>query len=320
MDIINYAKEIFDSEIEELKIVREKIDSEMIDVVNIILESKGKVVVTGIGKSGLIGKKIAATLASTGTYAVFMNSAEGLHGDLGMISKDDVVLAISNSGNSDEIVAILPSIKKIGAKIVAMTGNRNSKLGRAADKILNIGVKREGCPLNLAPMSSTTSTLVMGDALAAILIKMRDFKPENFALYHPGGSLGKRLLMRVSDVMHKDDKIPLCDKESSIDNVILVMTEKRLGAVCVMNGDLMVGIITEGDIRRALKRKEEFFNLKAKDIMTRNFTRVSEDSMAIDALELMENRESQISVLPVFKDVKLVGIVRVHDLLNVVGR
>ena len=320
MDIINYAKEIFDSEIEELKIVREKIDSEMIDVVNIILESKGKVVVTGIGKSGLIGKKIAATLASTGTYAVFMNSAEGLHGDLGMISKDDVVLAISNSGNSDEIVAILPSIKKIGAKIVAMTGNRNSKLGRAADKILNIGVKREGCPLNLAPMSSTTSTLVMGDTLAAILIKMRDFKPENFALYHPGGSLGKRLLMRVSDVMHKDDKIPFCDKESSIDNVILVMTEKRLGAVCVMNGDLMVGIITEGDIRRALKRKEEFFNLKAKDIMTRNFTRVSEDSMAIDALELMENRESQISVLPVFKDVKLVGIVRVHDLLNVVGR
>lgn len=320
MDIINYAKEIFDSEIEELKIVREKIDSEMIDVVNIILESKGKVVVTGIGKSGLIGKKIAATLASTGTYAVFMNSAEGLHGDLGMISKDDVVLAISNSGNSDEIVAILPSIKKIGAKIVAMTGNRNSKLGRAAYKILNIGVKREGCPLNLAPMSSTTSTLVMGDALAAILIKMRDFKPENFALYHPGGSLGKRLLMRVSDVMHKDEKIPFCDKESSIDNVILVMTEKRLGAVCVMNGDLMVGIITEGDIRRALKRKEEFFNLKAKDIMTRNFTRVSEDSMAIDALELMENRESQISVLPVFKDVKLVGIVRVHDLLNVVGR
>ena len=320
MDIINYAKEIFDSEIEELKIVKEKIDSEMIDVVNIILESKGKVVVTGIGKSGLIGKKIAATLASTGTYAVFMNSAEGLHGDLGMISKDDVVLAISNSGNSDEIVAILPSIKKIGAKIVAMTGNRNSKLGRAADKILNIGVKREGCPLNLAPMSSTTSTLVMGDALAAILIKKRDFKPENFALYHPGGSLGKRLLMKVSDVMHKDDKIPFCDKESSIDSVILVMTEKRLGAVCVMYGDLMVGIITEGDIRRALKRKEEFFNLKAKDIMTRNFTRVSEDSMAIDALELMENRESQISVLPVFKDVKLVGIVRVHDLLNVVGR
>ena len=160
----------------------------------------------------------------------------------------------------------------------------------------------------------------MGDALAAILIKRRDFRPENFALYHPGGSLGKRLLMRVRDIMKKGDEIPVCDKESPIKNVILTMTDKSLGAVCVMNGDLMVGIITEGDIRRALKRKEEFFNLKAKDIMTRNFTRVSEDSMAIDALELMENRESQISVLPVFKDVKLVGIVRVHDLLNVVGR
>ena len=258
MDIINYAKEVFDSEIEELKIVRDKINREIIEVVEEILKSEGKVVVTGIGKSGLIGKKIAATLASTGTHSVFMNSAEGLHGDLGMISKEDVVIAISNSGNSDEIVAILPSIKKIGAKIVAMTGNRNSKLGREADYILNIGVKREGCPLNLAPMSSTTSTLVMGDALAAILIKKRDFKPENFALYHPGGSLGKRLLMKVRDVMHKEDMLPLCDKESIIDDVILTMTDKRLGAVCVMNGDLMVGIITEGDIRRALKRREEF--------------------------------------------------------------
>lgn len=320
MDIINYAKEVFDSEIEELKIVRDKINREIIDVVEEILKSEGKVVVTGIGKSGLIGKKIAATLASTGTHSVFMNSAEGLHGDLGMISKEDVVIAISNSGNSDEIVAILPSIKKIGAKIVAMTGNRNSKLGREADYILNIGVKREGCPLNLAPMSSTTSTLVMGDALAAILIKKRDFKPENFALYHPGGSLGKRLLMKVRDVMHKEDMLPLCDKESVIDDVILTMTDKRLGAVCVMNGDLMVGIITEGDIRRALKRKKEFFGFKAKDIMTRNFTKVDSDSMAIDALELMENRESQISVLPVFDKDKLVGMVRVHDLLNVVGR
>ncbi|MHD0316012.1 KpsF/GutQ family sugar-phosphate isomerase [Fusobacterium sp. THCT1E2] len=320
MDIINYAKEVFDSEIEELKIVRDKINREIIDVVEEILKSEGKVVVTGIGKSGLIGKKIAATLASTGTHSVFMNSAEGLHGDLGMISKEDVVIAISNSGNSDEIVAILPSIKKIGAKIVAMTGNRNSKLGREADYILNIGVKREGCPLNLAPMSSTTSTLVMGDALAAILIKKRDFKPENFALYHPGGSLGKRLLMKVRDVMHKEDMLPLCDKESVIDDVILTMTDKRLGAVCVMNGDLMVGIITEGDIRRALKRREEFFGFKAKDIMTRNFTKVDSESMAIDALELMENRESQISVLPVFDKDRLVGMVRVHDLLNVVGR
>lgn len=317
---IDYARSIFDAEIEELQRVKNSLNSEITKVTDLILDSKGKVVVTGIGKSGLIGKKIAATLASTGTSAIFMNSAEGLHGDLGMISPEDVVLAISNSGNSDEIVSLIPSIEKIGAKIVAMTGNRNSKLGKAADYILNIGVTREACPLNLAPMSSTTSTLVMGDALAAILIKRRDFRPENFAVYHPGGSLGKRLLMKVEDIMKKGENIPLCDKESPIKNVILTMTEKSLGAVCVMNGDLMVGIITEGDIRRALTKEGEFFTFKAKDIMTRNFTKTDSKSMAIDALELMENRPSQIAVLPVIDDNKLVGIVRVHDLLNVVGR
>ncbi len=317
---IDYARSIFDAEIEELQRVKNSLNSEITKVTDLILDSKGKVVVTGIGKSGLIGKKIAATLASTGTSAIFMNSAEGLHGDLGMISPEDVVLAISNSGNSDEIVSLIPSIEKIGAKIVAMTGNRNSKLGKAADYILNIGVTREACPLNLAPMSSTTSTLVMGDALAAILIKRRDFRPENFAVYHPGGSLGKRLLMKVEDIMKKGEDIPLCDKESPIKNVILTMTEKSLGAVCVMNGDLMVGIITEGDIRRALTKEGEFFTFKAKDIMTRNFTKTDSKSMAIDALELMENRPSQIAVLPVIDDNKLVGIVRVHDLLNVVGR
>ena len=317
---VDYARSVFDAEIEELQRVKSSLNSDFIKVTELILNSKGKVVVTGIGKSGLIGKKIAATLASTGTPAIFMNSAEGLHGDLGMIASDDVVLAISNSGNSDEIVSLLPSIEKIGAKVVAMTGNRNSKLGKAADYVLNIGVTREACPLNLAPMSSTTSTLVMGDALAATLIKRRDFKPENFAVYHPGGSLGKRLLMRVENIMKKGEELPLCDKESPIKNIILTMTEKSLGAVCVMNGDLMVGIITEGDIRRALTKEGEFFTFRAKDIMTRNFTRTDSKSMAIDALELMENRPSQIAVLPVIDDNKLVGMVRVHDLLNVVGR
>lgn len=317
---LDYARSIFDSEIEELIRVKNNLDKNIKAVADLILNSQGKVVVTGIGKSGLIGKKIAATLASTGTHAIFMNSAEGLHGDLGMICKDDIVLAISNSGNSDEIVSLLPSIEKIGAYVVAMTGNKNSKLAKAANYILNIGVTKEGCPLNLAPMSSTTSTLVMGDALAAILIKKRDFKPENFAVYHPGGSLGKRLLMKVKDIMKKGEELPLCDKETKIKDVIMTMTEKSLGAVCVMNGDLMVGIITEGDIRRALTRQEEFFNLKAKDIMTRNYTKIDAESMAIDALALMEDRKSQISVLPVIEGTELVGLVRVHDLLNVVGR
>ncbi len=317
---VDYARSVFSAEIEELERVKKNLNSDITKVVELILNSKGKVVVTGIGKSGLIGKKIAATLASTGTLAIFMNSAEGLHGDLGMISSDDIVLAISNSGNSDEIVSLLPSIEKIGARLVAMTGNRNSKLGKAADYVLDIGVTREACPLNLAPMSSTTTTLVMGDALAAILIKRRNFRPENFAVYHPGGSLGKRLLMKVRDIMKKGEELPLCDKESPIKNVILTMTDKSLGAVCVMNGDLMVGIITEGDIRRALTKEGEFFTFRAKDIMTRNFTKTTSESMAIDALELMENRPSQIAVLPVIDDNKLVGIVRVHDLLNVVGR
>ena len=320
MDTIKMAKDLFDSEIKELQRVRDKIDENIEKVVELILNSKGKVVITGIGKSGLIGKKIASTLASTGTHAIFMNSAEGLHGDLGMICPEDVVIGISNSGNSEEVLSLLPSIKRIGASLVAMTGNANSPLGRAAQYILNIGIDREGCPLNLAPMSSATSTLVMGDALAAILIQKRNFKPENFAVYHPGGTLGRRLLMKVKDVMHSGDKIPLVPDDSTVDELILTMTKKRLGAVCVMHEDKMVGIITEGDLRRALGHKEKFFAIKAEDIMTKNFTQVEEDIMAIEALDVMENRESQISVLPVMKDGHLTGIVRVHDLLNVVGR
>ena len=320
MDIIKSAKDLFDSEIKELEKVRDKIDENIEKVVELILNSKGKVVITGIGKSGLIGKKIASTLASTGTHAIFMNSAEGLHGDLGMIAHDDVVIAISNSGNSEEVLSLLPSIKRIGATVVAMTGNKKSPLGRAAKYILNIGIEKEGCPLNLAPMASATSTLVMGDALAAVLIRERDFRPENFAVYHPGGTLGRRLLMKVKDIMHSGEELPLISNNSNVDEIILTMTKKRLGAVCVMNNENMEGIITEGDLRRALAHKEKFFTLKAEDIMTKNFTKVEENIMAIEALDVMENRESQISVLPVMKDEKLVGIVRVHDLLNVVGR
>jgi len=319
MDIIKYAKGIFDTEIEELKKVRDRISDEMAQAAQMILASKGKVVITGIGKSGIIGKKIAATMASTGTYAVFMNSAEGLHGDLGMIHPDDVVLAISNSGNSDEVASILPSIKKIGARVVAMTGNANSVLGRAADVVLDIGVEKEACPLNLAPTSSTTTTLVMGDALSTVLIELRQFKPENFAVYHPGGSLGRRLLMKVKDVMHSGEELAVCSETDSVDEVLMNMTAKKLGAVCVERDGLMTGLITEGDIRRALQKKEAFFGYKALDIMTGTFTSVGQDQMAIDALELMENRESQISVLPVLDSGKLKGLVRIHDLLHVVG-
>ena len=318
MDIKKIAQDLFDKEICELEKVKGKISDSLEIVVNLILNSKGKVVITGIGKSGIIGKKIAATLASTGTLAVFMNSAEGLHGDLGMINKNDIVIAISNSGNSDEVISIIPSIKKIGATLIAMTGNSNSRLGKEADAILDIGVEKEGCPLNLAPMSSTTSTLVMGDALATVLITARNFKPENFAVYHPGGSLGRRLLMKVRDVMHKD--LPIAQLTSDMDTVIMTMTKKRLGVVCIVENDELLGIITEGDIRRALKMKDKFFTLKAEDIMTRDYTYATENIMALDALDLMENRESKISVLPVLSDKQIVGVVRIHDLLNVIGK
>lgn len=318
MDIKKIAQDLFDKEICELEKVKNKISDSLEVVVDLILNSKGKVVITGIGKSGIIGKKIAATLASTGTLAVFMNSAEGLHGDLGMINKNDIVIAISNSGSSDEVISILPSIKKIGATLVAMTGNPNSRLGKEADAILDIGVEKEGCPLNLAPMSSTTSALVMGDALATVLITARNFKPENFAVYHPGGSLGRRLLMKVRDVMHRD--LPIAQLTNDMDTVIMTMTKKRLGIVCIVENDELLGIITEGDIRRALKMRDKFFTLKAEDIMTRNYTYATADIMALDALELMENRESQISVLPVLADKKVIGVVRIHDLLNVIGK
>jgi arabinose-5-phosphate isomerase len=298
-----------------LEKVRDKLGDEITEVARLILNSKGKVVITGIGKSGIIGKKIAATLASTGTYSVFMNSAEGLHGDLGMIHPDDVVVAISNSGNSDEVVNILPSIKKIGAKLIAMTGNENSKLGKESDYILNIGVDREACPMNLAPTCSTTSTLVMGDTLASLLIKLREFKPENFAVYHPGGSLGRRLLTKIEDIMQKD--VALVTKETNIEEVIMRMSEKRHGAVCVLADDeKMVGLITEGDIRRALSNKEEFFLMKAENIMSEDYTFITREKQAIEALELMEERENQISVLPIIEEDKLMGLVRIHDLFD----
>lgn len=314
-DGIEYVKSIFDVEIDELIKVRDKLNDEIWSVAELILSISGKVVVTGVGKSGHIGRKIAATLASTGTYAIFMNSAEALHGDLGMVHPKDVVIAISNSGNSDEVVNILPSISKIGAKLVAITGNKNSKLGKAADYILDVGVEREACPMNIAPTCSTTTTLVMGDALASLLITLRDFKPENFALYHPGGSLGRQLLTKVKDVMKTD--IGVVKKDDLMEKVLLQLSEKRLGAVCVLSDNEMVGLITEGDVRRALSSKEKFFDYKAEEIMTEDFLYITEDKQAMEALEIMENRESQISVLPVMKGNNVVGLLRIHDLLKI---
>lgn len=314
-DVLKDALNVFDIQIRELENARNRLSSEIVAAAQLIYKAKGRVVVTGIGKSGIIGKKIAATLASTGTHALFMNSAEGLHGDLGMIESDDVVVAISNSGSSDEVLALLPSIRRIGASIIAMTGNKNSPLGELADVVLDVGVERESCPLNLAPTSSATVTLVMGDALAIVLMKIRNFKPENFALYHPGGALGRRLLTRVRDVMHSGEELPIVSTNSKIDHIVYEMSSKRLGVVCVIS-DKMVGIITDGDVRRAIEKyKQALFSLTAEDLMTEKFRFIEPGCKAVEALKVME--DYKISSLPVITNNILEGLVTIHDVFNI---
>ena len=305
-EIIEIAKNIYETEIKSLELRMNKLSENFVKVVRKIYDCKGKVVVTGIGKTGIIGKKISATFASTGTTSIFMNSTEGLHGDLGIINPEDIVLAISNSGESDEIIAIMPAIKNIGAYIIAMTGNINSRLAKASDLYINTHVEEEGCPINLAPMSSTTNALVMGDALAGCLMKLRNFSPQNFAMYHPGGSLGRKLLTRVGNLMKTGEALALCKADTSMEDIVILMSEKKLGVVCVMNNE-----------NNILSHKEEFFKLKAKDIMTTKYTKVDKEEMATQALSIMEDRPHQINVLPVFDKDEFVGVIRIHDLLKV---
>lgn len=315
-EMIEIAQGIIDTEIQGLEKLRESFEKEFIQAVRMIYKMKGKVVVTGIGKTGAVGKKIAATLASTGTTTIFMNSTEALHGDLGMVNPEDIVIAISNSGESDEILHILPAVKNIGAKIFAMTGNKNSRLAQEAELVLFCGVDTEGCPLNLAPMASTTAAIALGDALAGVLMKMRDFRPQNFAMYHPGGSLGRRLLSRVKNLMKTGEQLALCSPNTKMKDIIVKMNEKRLGILCVMDGETLVGVITEGDIRRALSREEEFFTFCAEEIMTKKYRSVEQEMMASEALSYMEEGEYQISVMPVFHKESFVGVLRIHDLLK----
>lgn len=312
--MIDIAKEVFDVEIEELVKVRNKIDNEFNLIIDVILNTKGKVVITGIGKSGIIGKKIAASLASTGTSSFFMQSAEALHGDLGMVNKEDIVIAISNSGTTQEVLNLIPSLKKIGCKIIAMTGNKKSQLANVADYIIDIGVEKEACPMNLAPTSSTTATLLMGDALTVALIKRREFMPENFALYHPGGALGRRLLTRVSDIMSKE--LPKVYEESDLKEVIYEISSGRIGLTIVYNiEDNPVGLITDGDIRRNIFDKySDIREIKAKDIMTKGFKSIDSNEMANAAWEKM-NRNN-ISNLVVTEGENLVGVVTMHDVFE----
>lgn len=316
--IIKEAKFFLDVEIDAIRRVKDLLDENFEKAVNLLYDCKGKVVVTGMGKSGIISKKIAATMSSTGTLAVFLHPAEGIHGDLGIVTANDVVLALSKSGETEEILTLLPSIKEIGAKIISLVGNIHSTLARESNVVIDASVEREACPLNLVPTASTTVTMVLGDALATSLIKKRGFKSQDFAVYHPGGILGKRLLLKVKDLMHTGDENPILHEDTNMSDVIVTLTEKKMGGVNIVDtcGHLQ-GIITDGDLRRSLKHKERLFSLKAKDIMTKNPVVTSPEAKAVEALELMENRPSQIMVLPVIDtEKKVVGILRLHDIVR----
>ena len=285
--IKQYAIDTFNAEADAIRNLSNLLTDDFDQAVEAILVCTGKVVVTGMGKSGIIGKKIAATLASTGTPAFFLHPGEAYHGDLGMISKNDVVLAIANSGQTDEVLKLIPFMQNNGNTIIAITGNPQSTLAKNAHFHLNINVGREACPLNLAPTSSTTAMLVMGDALAIALMKMRNFKAEDYAVFHPGGSLGRRLLTRVRDVMRKDG-VPCVQKSMTLGEVIIAISDVRLGIAAVVENGKLIGVITDGDVRRAMaKYKENFFRIEAQEIMSRNPKTISPDVRITAAEEMM---------------------------------
>ena len=297
----------------------ERIDDEFVSAVQKILKCRGRVVVTGMGKSGHIGRKIAATLASTGTPSFFMHPGEAYHGDLGMVTENDVVIAISNSGESSEIVNILPILRRIGATIIAMCGRRDSTLGRICDYFVDIGVEREACPLGLAPTASTTATLAMGDAIAMALMAEKKFTSQDFALFHPGGALGRKLLLTVGDVMHSGEDNPIVKVGATAKDALFEMTAKGLGAVSVVDAqNKFVGIVTDGIIRRALERDKNFIDEPVEHIMFENAFVISADKLAAEALSVMEKHKPRpITVLPVIDEKKIpVGMIHLTDLLR----
>ncbi len=311
--IISLAKSTINTESKAIANLSELLTNDFEDAVKLIYNSKGRVIITGIGKSAIIANKIVATLNSTGTPSVFMHAADAIHGDLGLILEDDIVICISKSGNTPEIKVLVPLIKNAKNKMIAITGNKDAFLGKQSDFILNAYVEQEACPNNLAPTTSTTAQLVLGDALAVCLLELRGFSSKDFAKYHPGGALGKRLYLRVNDLSSQNEK-PKVYIDTCLKEVIVEITEKRLGATAVVKDDKIVGIITDGDLRRMLSSSDTISNLKAKDIMSDNPRIIEEDAMAVDAMELME--EFGISQLLVEQNGKYAGIVHIHDLVK----
>jgi arabinose-5-phosphate isomerase len=308
----NHATEAVRSELDSLQMLKTFINDDFVELVDLILASQGRLIITGIGKSAIIAQKIVATLNSTGQPSIFMHAADAIHGDLGMIQKDDIVMAISKSGNTPEIKALAPLLRRFGNKLIAMVGNIDSELAVLADYVINTTVDKEACPNNLAPTTSTTAQLIMGDALAVTLLKMRDFSGEDFSKYHPGGALGKKLYLRCGDLATKNSK-PSVSLNASIKEVILEITRNRLGAVAVtdIEGSLM-GIITDGDIRRMLENHDSFLDLSAENIMNPKPITVNWDLLAVDAAAIL--KEKKISQIVVLKDKKYAGMIHIHDL------
>ena len=315
-DLLALAKSVLDIESRAVDQLKSRLDGSFIAACELCVQTRGRVVVTGMGKSGHIGGKIAATLASTGTPSFFMHPAEASHGDLGMITENDTLLAVSYSGETQEVVTILPLVKRMGAKLISMTGKPGSTLARAADVHLDVSVSVEACPLNLAPTASTTATLAMGDAMAVALLEKRGFTEEDFARSHPSGSLGKRLLLRVEDVMHTGDMIPAVGKQVSLSDGLVEMTQKGLGMTAIVDGDRrLLGIFTDGDLRRALDDGQNVHEVEMSEVMHPNCITASADTMAAEAVHILE--ENKITALLVVDDDQVViGALNIHDLFR----
>ena len=319
MKILERALQVLQEESKAVLDLIETLDHRFERAVELILSSKGRVVCTGMGKSGHIARKVSATLASTGTPALFLHPGEGVHGDLGMVTADDVVLAFSNSGETSEVISLLPSLRRIGAKLISVVGNPSSTLGKNSDVVLIVCVDKEACPLGLAPTSSTTAALALGDALAVCLLDQHQFTPENFAVFHPGGSLGRKLLLTVENIMHGGENNPIIYKGSTVQDALFVMTHKGLGAANVVDEEgYLIGLVTDGDIRRGLDSGSNFLVWPVEDMMTKTPRTITKDKLAAEALHMMEKHQPRpITVLPVVsEDGKSLGLVHITDLLR----
>jgi len=317
---IEIGKKVLDIEARAIDSLKSRLNHSFSDAISLLYNCKGRVVVTGMGKSGLIGKKISATFASTGTPSFFLHPADGIHGDIGMIMQNDVILAISNSGETDELIALLPVFKKMTMQIICMTGKTASTLSNNSDVVLDVSIKEEACPMNLVPTASTTVALAMGDALAVALLEKRGFRKEDFALFHPGGALGRRLILHVEDIMHTGETVPVVYKGSYLKDVIYEMTSKKLGVTTVLDdNNRLLGIITDGDLRRLLEketgRENDIFKLTAGEIAIKNPRVIQKDALAVSAVQIMETY-SITSLVIVNEDGTVAGILHLHDLLK----